>query len=200
MCLSCYLLYYFDSSYSCDVCSSFRVSLCLSVFFCFFFLMIRRPPRSTRTDTLFPYTTLFRSGLYDRIETVFKAFGWDVITLKYGVLQRAAFEEPGGSALKAWIDSCPNQLYSALLFQGGAAWRKKLLDDIGDQGDVTALIEKRCDVELFELMNNLGGHCLETLSETFNSIDHDRPTAFIAYTVTGWSTPLAGHKDNHAGQ
>src|SRR3546814_4382483 len=28
-----------------------------------FFLMIRRPPRSTRTDTLFPYTTLFRSGL-----------------------------------------------------------------------------------------------------------------------------------------
>src|SRR3546814_11981317 len=28
----------------------------------FFFLMVRRPPRSTRTDTLFPYTTLFRSG------------------------------------------------------------------------------------------------------------------------------------------
>src|SRR3546814_13259502 len=28
----------------------------------FFFLMIRRPPRSTRTDTLFPYTTPFRSG------------------------------------------------------------------------------------------------------------------------------------------
>src|SRR3546814_10018417 len=34
-------------------------SVLLSVFF--FFLMIRRPPRSTRTDTLFPYTTLFRS-------------------------------------------------------------------------------------------------------------------------------------------
>src|SRR3546814_8603924 len=30
--------------------------------FIFFFLMIRRPPRSTRTDTLFPYTTLFRSS------------------------------------------------------------------------------------------------------------------------------------------
>src|SRR3546814_17168930 len=29
--------------------------------FIIFFLMIRRPPRSTRTDTLFPYTTLFRS-------------------------------------------------------------------------------------------------------------------------------------------
>src|SRR3546814_16012045 len=39
----------------------------------FFFLMIRRPPRSTRTDTLFPYTTLFRSreaggALYPSVE------------------------------------------------------------------------------------------------------------------------------------
>src|SRR3546814_10008932 len=33
----------------------------MSVYIVFFFLMIRRPPRSTRTDTLFPYTTLFRS-------------------------------------------------------------------------------------------------------------------------------------------
>src|SRR3546814_2686105 len=33
----------------------------ICVFCLFFFLMIRRPPRSTRTDTLFPYTTLFRS-------------------------------------------------------------------------------------------------------------------------------------------
>src|SRR3546814_21115598 len=32
------------------------------ILFIFVFLMIRRPPRSTRTDTLFPYTTLFRSG------------------------------------------------------------------------------------------------------------------------------------------
>src|SRR3546814_17001898 len=33
----------------------------------FFFLMIRRPPRSTRTDTLFPYTTLFRSDVIDGV-------------------------------------------------------------------------------------------------------------------------------------
>src|SRR3546814_15098034 len=36
--------------------------------FSFFFLMIRRPPRSTRTDTLFPYTTLFRSEDRDQPE------------------------------------------------------------------------------------------------------------------------------------
>src|SRR3546814_3057609 len=35
--------------------------LCLFYSYIFFFLMTRRPPRSTRTDTLFPYTTLFRS-------------------------------------------------------------------------------------------------------------------------------------------
>src|SRR3546814_20641131 len=35
----------------------------LDLLYVFFFLMIRRPPRSTRTDTLFPYTTLFRSML-----------------------------------------------------------------------------------------------------------------------------------------
>src|SRR3546814_7564017 len=33
------------------------------MFYLFFFLIIRRPPRSTRTDTLFPYTTLFRSWI-----------------------------------------------------------------------------------------------------------------------------------------
>src|SRR3546814_11130742 len=34
--------------------------------FCIFFLMIRRPPRATRTDTLFPFTTLFRSPVAGR--------------------------------------------------------------------------------------------------------------------------------------
>jgi hypothetical protein len=38
-------------------------------------------------------------------------------------LQRAAFEEPGGKALRDWIESCPNQDYSALTFMGGAVWR-----------------------------------------------------------------------------
>src|SRR3546814_18499728 len=42
---------------------------------CFvFFLMIRRPPRSTRTDTLFPYTTLFRSKLLGRQPSEFRKY------------------------------------------------------------------------------------------------------------------------------
>src|SRR3546814_17559506 len=42
--------------------------LCGATFVSFFFLMIRRPPRSTRTDTLFPYTTLFRSSVEPDME------------------------------------------------------------------------------------------------------------------------------------
>ena len=140
-----------------------------------------------------------REGLWQRIEAIFGAFGWDVVRLKYGALQQVAFEEPGGEALKAWIDACPNPLYSALTFQGGAAWRKRLMEEIGDQGEVSALLDRRSDAELAMLMENLGGHCLETLTQAFAAIDHDRPTAFLAYTIKGWGTPLAGHKDNHAG-
>jgi pyruvate dehydrogenase E1 component len=141
-----------------------------------------------------------REGLYERIEAIFHAFNWNVVTLKYGALQRRAFGEPGGEKLKAWIDSCPNDVYSALMFRGGAAWRARLEDEIGDQGSVSALLKRRSDAELATLMANLGGHCSETLLETFEGITDDRPTAFIAYTVKGWGTPLAGHKDNHAGQ
>ncbi|WP_421580986.1 transketolase-like TK C-terminal-containing protein [Shinella sp. M31] len=140
-----------------------------------------------------------REGLWQRIEGIFTAFGWDVKVLKYGALQEAAFREPGGAALRDWIDRCPNQLYSALTFQGGAAWRKRLTDEIGHEPGVAGLLSARSDEALSDLMNNLGGHCLETLIRTFEGIDHDRPTVFVAYTIKGWGTPLAGHKDNHAG-
>src|SRR5205814_8336258 len=99
---------------------------------------------------------VIREGLWERYQTLFENFGWDVVIVKYGSLQEAAFREPGGDTLRKWIDSCPNQLYSALVFQGGAAWRKRLNDEIGDQGAVTRLIEARSDDELAQLMNNLG--------------------------------------------
>lgn len=141
-----------------------------------------------------------REGLWAKFEQMFVNFGWDVVIVKYGRLQRDAFAEPGGERLRGWIDTCPNQLYSALVFQGGAAWRKRLLDEIGDQGPVTRLIERRSDDELSRLMSNLGGHDLETLLEAFEAAKaHDRPTLFICYTVKGFGLPLAGHKDNHAG-
>jgi pyruvate dehydrogenase E1 component len=140
-----------------------------------------------------------REGLWERYENLFRNFGWDVVVLKYGSLQQAAFAEPGGEVLRRWIDRCPNQLYSALVFQGGAAWRKRLTDEIGDQGPVSRLIDSRSDDELARLMGNLGGHDLRAIIEAFDAIDHDRPVCFIAYTIKGAGLPFAGHKDNHSG-
>jgi pyruvate dehydrogenase E1 component len=142
---------------------------------------------------------VIREGLWARYEQLFRNFGWDVVILKYGSLQQAAFAEPGGERLRDWIDRCPNPLYSALLFQGGAAWRRRLIDDIGADPEVLSLIERRSDDELAALMNNLGGHDLPTLVQAFAQATQERPVCFICYTVKGYGLPFAGHKDNHAG-
>ena len=143
---------------------------------------------------------VIRNGLWEKFEGIFRSFGWDVVIVKYGKLLEAAFKETGGEQLRDWIDACPNQLYSALTFQGGEAWRKRLTDELGDQGQVSKLLERRSDGELQALMGNLGGHDLRSLLDVFEeAAKHDRPTCFIAYTTKGYGLPLAGHKDNHAG-
>src|SRR2546421_10614300 len=74
------------------------------------------------------------------------------------------------------------------------------MNDLGDQGPVSKLIDKRSDEELARLMGNLGGHDLPSLIEAFDAAaKHDRPTCFICYTIKGSGLALAGHKDNHAG-
>jgi pyruvate dehydrogenase E1 component len=141
-----------------------------------------------------------REGLWSKFEGIFRNFGWDVVVLRHGKIQQAAFAEPGGERLREWIEACPNQLYSALTFQGGAAWRRRLLNDLGGQDPVSQLIDKRSDAELASLMGNLGGHDLPSLIDAFEAAQkHDRPVCFIAYTIKGFGLPLAGHKDNHAG-
>ena len=140
-----------------------------------------------------------REGLWEKFESMFRNFGWDVVIVKYGRLMQAAFAEPGGEALRRWIDACPNAMYAALCFQGGAAFRKHLEDEIGDQGAVSRLIARRSDDELLALMSNLGGHDMASMIEAFEAIDHDRPVCFIAYTIKGVGLPFQGHKDNHAG-
>lgn len=142
---------------------------------------------------------VIREGLYTRFEEIFRSFGWDVVVLKYGSLMDAAFAEPGGERLRDWIDTAPNQLYAALTFQGGAAWRKRLNQDLAKHEDALALVARRDDEQLAALMGNLGGHDMVNLLKAFEAADNDRPTVFIAYTVKGYGLPLAGHKDNHSG-
>jgi pyruvate dehydrogenase E1 component len=137
--------------------------------------------------------------MFRRFDDIFETCGWRVLTLKHGALQRAAFKRPGGKTLEEWIDSCPNADYAVLTYQGGAAWRARLLADIGGKPNVAKLLAGYDDDALAALMTNLGGHCMETLTQAFDSADDDRPTLFIAYTIKGYGLPLAGHKDNHSG-
>jgi pyruvate dehydrogenase E1 component len=137
--------------------------------------------------------------MFRRFDDIFETCGWRVLTLKYGKRQLEAFGKPGGEALRAWIDNCANADFAALTYQGGAAWRERLLRDLGGQPRTVKLLGSYDDEALAGLMTNLGGHCVETLVEAFDSAADDLPTLFIAYTVKGFGLPLAGHKDNHAG-
>ncbi|MCG8593349.1 MAG: transketolase, partial [Kiloniellales bacterium] len=98
--------------------------------------------------------------LFGRFDSLFDTMGWRVVTLKYGKKLQRAFEGPGGEALRRWIDDCPNSLYSALVFQGGAAWRRHLAADLGGEPGIKALLERHDDAALAELMTNLAGHDL----------------------------------------
>lgn len=131
---------------------------------------------------------------------LFENFGWRTVTMKYGRKLEAARSGPAGEALLDWIDNCPNQLYSALSFKGGAAWRERLKVDLAGTQGIGTLLDAHDDEALGELMCNLGGHDLGTILDAFEAADDEQPTLFLAYTIKGHRLPLAGHKDNHAGQ
>lgn len=137
--------------------------------------------------------------MFGRFDDIFRTCGWRVLTLKHGKRQKDVFARPGGQAVADWIDQCPNAEFAALTYQGGAAWRARLIQDLGTTSKTAKLIDSFSDEELADLMTNLGGHCIETLLEAFSQANDDVPTLFIAYTVKGFGLPFAGHKDNHAG-
>lgn len=139
-------------------------------------------------------------NLFQRIQDFFQTVGWKVVKLKHGKKQLKAFDDPVGAFIPQWIDECPNDLFSALTFKGGAAWRLHLANDLAHVNGINEFLDRYSDEELGDLMTNLGGHDMETLLEAFEEASKsDVPTCFIAYTVKGFGLPLAGHKDNHAG-
>src|SRR3546814_10199566 len=76
--------------------------------------MRRRPPRSTRTDTLFPYTTLFRSDPYPRVRDL------RVTMREGGISDDVPIVMAGGVwALKDWNDWIDNPELGAIMFQFG---------------------------------------------------------------------------------
>jgi pyruvate dehydrogenase E1 component len=138
-----------------------------------------------------------REGLWARIEAIFGALAGASCGSSTGAPARG-LRRAGGERLRDWIDRCPNPLYAALTFQGGAAWRKRLLDDLGDQGEVSALLARRSDEELARLMENLGATACPLCARPSTRSRTTGRRCSGLYDQ-GWGTPLAGHKDNHAG-
>tara|TARA_B100000886_G_scaffold118541_1_gene79709 strand:- start:335 stop:2725 length:2391 start_codon:yes stop_codon:yes gene_type:complete len=142
-------------------------------------------------------------GLFRKIQDFFDNVGWNVVPLKYGKKLEKVFALQGGDTLRQWIDDCPNDLYSALTFKGQTgekdAWRTPLKKDLRGVHGIKSILEDHDDETLHALMTNLAGHDMEAVLEAFHSVADDTPQCFIAYTIKGHGTPLAGHRDNHAG-
>ena len=133
--------------------------------------------------------------MFERFDEIFRSCGWRTIELRHGKKLAAALK--ANPAVADWLDALPNADHSALLYQGGAAWRARIDQDLGKKA--TAFLTAHDDDQLAALMSDLGGHCMETLTQAFDAAQDDIPTLFVAWTVKGFGLPFAGHKDNHAG-
>ena len=118
-------------------------------------------------------------ALFRKHDDVFRALGWEVATIKYGKRLEAAFAKPGGAALRRWIDECPNALYSALVFQGGAGFRNQLQVDFAGDPEALAIVEELDDEKLHRLMTNLG-----TIPDLYRHYRIDEEAIFRAALAT----------------
>jgi pyruvate dehydrogenase E1 component len=133
--------------------------------------------------------------MFERFDEIFRSCGWRVVELRYGKKLAATLAQI--PALKTWFESLSNAELSALHYQGGAALRTRIEGSLGKKA--AAFLKAHDDAALADLFNDLGGHCMESLVEAFDSAQDDVPTLFIAWTIKGHGLPFAGHKDNHAG-
>jgi pyruvate dehydrogenase E1 component len=131
-------------------------------------------------------------------EQQFTAAGWHVVQAKYGAALQAAFSQPGGAALRDWIDSMPNEHYQSLFGLDPEPRRARFLD--GAPLPVQRFCTGIGDGELAGLVTDLAGHDLRSLLEAFAACDAEpgRPSVVFCYTVKGWGLPIAGNPRNHS--
>jgi pyruvate dehydrogenase E1 component len=133
-----------------------------------------------------------------RLETMFAAAGWQVITVRFGRLLEDLFGRPGGAALRRRILDMPNSEYQRLLRCSAQELRVRLPADGDDAGAIADLITGLDDHTLVRAIGNLGGHDIDSLRSAYGQIDDTRPTIVIAYTIKGYGLPTQGHPQNHS--
>ncbi|MEV4644633.1 transketolase C-terminal domain-containing protein [Saccharopolyspora sp. NPDC049357] len=130
----------------------------------------------------------------NRLQGMFTAAGWQVITLKYGQVLEELFTRPGGAALRERIDGMSNPEYQRLLRCTPQQLRERI--PAGDNA-IEHLLSDVDDETLAVAIRNLGGHDLDALDSAFKSIDDTRPTVIFAYTIKGYGLATEGHPQNH---
>lgn len=132
-----------------------------------------------------------------QLKRLFNDSGWKVLEAKYGRRLQAYFARPGGELLRRRIDSMSNEEYQALIRMPEQELRPRL---VGGDKKLARLLADLPDAELLGLLTNLGGHDLEELIGVLGQVDQEprRPTIIFAYTIKGWSLPIAGHPLNHS--
>jgi pyruvate dehydrogenase E1 component len=133
-----------------------------------------------------------------RLETMFSAAGWQVITVRFGRLLEDLFGRQGGSVLRRRILDMPNPEYQRLLRCSAQELRGRLPGDGGDASAIADLIAGLDDNTLVRAIGNLGGHDMDSLRSAWDEIDDTRPTIIIAYTIKGYGLPTQGHPQNHS--
>jgi pyruvate dehydrogenase E1 component len=133
-----------------------------------------------------------------RLQGMFAAAGWQVLTVKYGRLLADLMGRPGGDALRARIDTMTNPEYQRLLRCPPGQLRDRVPGDGPERDPVRALLADVTDEQLHAAIRNLGGHDLTALGQAFGAIDDTRPTVIFAYTVKGYGLAMEGHPQNHS--
>ncbi|MFC4222875.1 pyruvate dehydrogenase [Lysinibacter cavernae] len=139
-----------------------------------------------------------------RLQAMFAAAGWQVIEAKYGRTLTSLFERKGGESLRNRIDTMPNAEYQRLLRSPAEEVVDRLLagGQASNRDDLAAFLDRTLTeltaAELLAALRDLGGHDINTLRDSFATIDDHRPTALFAYTLKGWGLASEGHPQNHS--
>ena len=157
-------------------------------------------------------------------ELKFASHGFEVLHARWGARAEALFAEPGGDALRHWIEGLSDALLQPLLLASDAQIRQILRGETENtHGPTQRLLtlfatlakvspETRAGLSLIAssptdlkaALGHFGGHDLALLTRRFAEAkslakDKQRPVCVIAHTIKGYETSAAAHPENHGG-
>src|SRR3546814_18149201 len=150
-------------------------------YFRFFFLMIRRPPRSTRTDTLFPYTTLFRS-LLRRVRDYAEVKANGRIDTQVAAAALSMLEvDPQG------LDLMDRKLLEAIIhkFDGGPVGVDSLAAAIGEERDTIEDVIEHFLIQKGYLQGTPRGRMAQQTTCSHLGLTPDRKSSAAGKSVAG---------------